>query len=42
METYTGNLIDLLRYLKESNIIYFVREDYVEILIDDEVIDIAA
>ena len=42
METYTGNLIDLLRYLKESNIVYFVRKSHVEIIIDDEVLQIAA
>lgn len=42
METYKGNLIDLLRYLKESNVIYFIRKSHIEIIIDDEVLHIAA
>tara|TARA_R110000868_G_scaffold102014_3_gene280918 strand:- start:16789 stop:16917 length:129 start_codon:yes stop_codon:yes gene_type:complete len=42
MRIYEGNLIDLLRYLKENNIIYFVRPTHIEILIEDEVLQIAA
>ena len=42
MQTYEGNLIDLLRYLKENNIIYFLRQSHVEIIIDDEIVQIAA
>lgn len=42
MQIYQGNLIDLLRYLKESNIIYFIRKSHVEIILEDKIVQIAA
>ena len=42
MKIYEGNLIDLLRYLKESNIIYFIRKSHIEIILNDEILQIAA